>query len=99
VDFAKNFEDRVAAASQCCEALRMTIPLLVDGMDNAVGRAYSGFPDRLYIIDSDGLVAYKGGRGPFGLLPQEMEQVLMMLLLDESPASGPRDDTDTPAEG
>ena len=77
----------------------MTIPLLVDGMDNAVGRAYSGFPDRLYIIDSDGLVAYKGGRGPFGLLPQEMEQVLMMLLLDESPASGPRDDTDTPAEG
>jgi alkylhydroperoxidase family enzyme len=41
-------------------------------------------PDRLYVIGSDGRVAYKGGRGPFGFSPGEMEQSLVMLLLDEA---------------
>jgi hypothetical protein len=41
-------------------------------------------PDRLYIIDTKGRVAYKGGRGPFGYKPPEMEQALIMLLMDES---------------
>jgi hypothetical protein len=40
-------------------------------------------PDRLYIIDAAGRVAYKGGRGPFGFKPGEMEQALLMLQLDE----------------
>lgn len=61
----------------------MSIPLVVDGIDNQVETRYSGFPDRLYIVDSDGKVAYKAGRGPFGFKPSEMEQSLIMLLLDE----------------
>jgi hypothetical protein len=40
-------------------------------------------PDRLYLIDRQGIVAYKGGRGPFGYKVGEMEQSLIMLLLDE----------------
>ena len=62
----------------------MQVPLIVDGIDNRVGEAYSGFPDRLYLIDTDGKVAYKGGRGPFGFIPQELEQALLLLLLDDS---------------
>ncbi|MFP6764428.1 MAG: deiodinase-like protein, partial [Planctomycetaceae bacterium] len=81
---AKKFSERVAAASQCCGALQMQVPLIVDGIDNRVGEAYSGFPDRLYLIDTDGKVAYKGGRGPFGFIPQELEQALLLLLLDDS---------------
>jgi len=69
---------------QCCEALKMSIPLVVDGIDNQVDTQYSGFPDRLYVIDHDGKVAYKAGRGPFGFIPAEMEQSLIMLLLDET---------------
>lgn len=61
----------------------MAIPLVVDGIDDRVGIEYSGFPDRLYVIDRQGKVAYKAGRGPFGFLPREMEQSLVMLLLDE----------------
>lgn len=79
----KNFEQRVKAASKCCGALEMQIPLLVDGIDNRVGDAYSGFPDRLYIIDRDGTVAFKSGRGPFGFIPREMEQSLNLLLLED----------------
>ena len=61
----------------------MKMPLLVDTIDDRVGHAYSGMPDRLYVIDREGRVAYQGGRGPFGFKPGEMEQALVMLLLDE----------------
>jgi len=62
-------------------------PLLVDTVDDHVGNAYSGMPDRLYVLDRTGTVAYQSGRGPFGFKPGELEQALVMLLLDqESPA-------------
>jgi hypothetical protein len=82
-------EARNLVASQCCQALELSMPLLVDTIDDTVNRAYSGFPDRLYLIDRQGKVAYKGGRGPFGYKPRELEQSLLMLLLDEKLASKP----------
>jgi hypothetical protein len=82
--------ERVALAAKCCSSLEMTIPLLVDEPDDRVGHAYSGMPDRLYLIDREGRVAYKGGRGPFGFLPGEIEQALIMLLLDEGKRVEPR---------
>jgi hypothetical protein len=75
---------RTDVAHKCCSALEITMPLVVDGIDDAVGHAYSGMPDRLYVIDKAGKVAYKSGRGPFGFKPGEMEQALAMLLLDEA---------------
>jgi hypothetical protein len=82
----KTFAERRQVAGQCSLALKMTIPLLVDGINDEVGHAYSGMPDRLYLIDRAGKVAYKGGRGPFGFKPGELEQAIGMMLLDESPA-------------
>jgi len=81
---ATSFSERVEAACRCCGALQMEVPMVVDGIDNRVGEAYSGFPDRIYLIDTDGKVAYKGGRGPFGFIPQELEQALLLSLLDQS---------------
>src|SRR5262249_10909620 len=82
----KDVAQRHDAAKTCCQSLKMSIPMVVDEIDDRVGIAYSGMPDRLYIVDSRGRVAYKGGRGPFGYKPSEMEQALVMLLMDESPA-------------
>ena len=79
----RNAKERATVAVKCCSTLKMTMPLLVDEMDDRVGHAYSGMPDRLYVIDRDGRVAYKGGRGPFGFKVGEMEQALVLLLLDE----------------
>jgi iodothyronine deiodinase-like protein len=76
--------ERDEVAHKCCSALEITMPLVVDGIDDAVGHAYSGMPDRLYVIDRAGKVAYKSGRGPFGFKPGEMEQALALLLLDEA---------------
>ena len=74
----------MAVAGECCKKLEISMPLLVDGIDDRVGRAYSGMPDRLYVIDREGRVAFKSGRGPFGFKPVEMEQALIMLLLDDA---------------
>lgn len=76
--------ERVGVAGRCCEVLEISMPLLVDELDDRVGKAYSGMPDRLYLIDRDGRVAFKSGRGPFGFKPGELEQSLVMLLLDEA---------------
>lgn len=75
--------ERVDVAARCCQVLEISMPLLVDELDDRVGRAYSGMPDRLYLIDRAGRVAYKSGRGPYGFKPGELEQSLVMLLLDE----------------
>jgi alkylhydroperoxidase family enzyme len=77
--------ERKDVAAQCCSKLKMTMPLLVDALDDRVGHAYSGMPDRLYVIGRDGRVVYKGGRGPFGFKVGEMEQALLLHLVDLQP--------------
>jgi alkylhydroperoxidase family enzyme len=86
----KDYAERCTLANGCMTKLKMNMPLLVDEMDDRVGNAYSGMPARLYLIDRDGSIAYKSGRGPFGFKPDEMEQSLVMLLLDQQkrPAQG-----------
>jgi hypothetical protein len=79
-----NFQ-RVEVATQCHDLLEVSMPVLVDGIDDRVGHAYSGMPDRLYIIDREGKVAFKSGRGPFWFNPAEMEQALIMMLLEDAP--------------
>ncbi len=82
-------KERTAVAKACCESLGITMPMVVDEMDDRVGHAYSGMPDRLYVLDADGRVVYKGGRGPFGFKVGEMEQSLAMLLLDQQTKAVP----------
>lgn len=82
------FEERVKVATMCSQKLNPKIPMFVDDLHDSAGHGYSGMPARLYIIDTDGRVAYKSGRGPFGFKPEEMEQVLVMLTLDNSLKSG-----------
>ncbi|MGH7225948.1 MAG: deiodinase-like protein, partial [Gemmataceae bacterium] len=59
-------KERGGVARRCCSALKITMKMVVDEMDDRVGHAYSAMPDRLYLIDGKGRVAYKSGRGPFG---------------------------------
>ena len=43
-------------------------------------RASTAWPDRLYVIDRDGRVAYKSAAGPFGFKPAEVQTTLEWLL-------------------
>lgn len=85
----RSLEERTEVATQCHAKLEITIPLLIDTIDDRVGHAYSGMPDRLYLIDRRGKVAYQGGRGPFGFKPGELEQSMIGLLLEEKAAEKP----------
>jgi hypothetical protein len=68
----KTLEERIGIAEQMCKKLEISIPTLIDGIDNKVGNAYSGMPDRLYLVGRDGKIAYKGDRGPSGFKPAEL---------------------------
>lgn len=84
----KTYDERVAVAQTCGNVLGLNVPMLVDTIDDAVGARYSGMPSRLYLIDSEGKVAYKSGRGPFGFKPAELEQSLLLMLQGQSSPGG-----------
>ncbi len=73
----ETFTEREDAAAVCMAKLALEpMPALIDGMDNAVEAAYESHPDRLYLIGKDGRVSFKGGEGPFGFKPDELEQAI-----------------------
>lgn len=76
----ERFEDRVAAAELCAEKLALTIPTLVDGMDDAANKAFAAWPERLYIINTEGVIHYAGGPGPYEFRPEEARASLATLL-------------------
>ncbi len=75
-----NAEERSRVADRCVKDLGIPFPALVDGPDNRVERAYTGWPDRLYVIDVEGRVAHKSEAGPFGFKPEQVEVALKELL-------------------
>ena len=68
--------ERAAAADECVVRLRTSIPVLLDDVDDAVALAYGGWPDRLYLIDRDGRIAFQGGRGPDGFEPETLARAI-----------------------
>ena len=61
------------------------MPMVVDGINNAVASAYGGWPDRLYLVGGDGTIVYLGGEGPFGFKPDELEQAIEAYLAKTTP--------------
>jgi Iodothyronine deiodinase len=83
----KTAEAREEVANVCVVKLGIELPALVDDPDNHVERAYTGWPDRLYVIGRDGKIAYKSGAGPFGFKPAEVEATLKQLVPGASTAA------------
>ncbi len=80
----KDNSQRRIVAETCQKHLVLSIPFLVDTIDDQVGSVYSGMPNRLYLIDQQGRIAFKNGRGPFGFHPRQLEQALVFLLNDKT---------------
>lgn len=72
--------DRFKNAGQCVRRLGIRIPALIDGIDDRTEMAYTGWPDRLYVIAPGGRVVYKSEPGPFGFKPKKMETSLCQVL-------------------
>ena len=69
-------DERAGVANACVRKLGIKFPALVDGFSNTAEQAYTGWPDRIYLIDVHGRVAYKSKPGPFGFHPDELAAAL-----------------------
>lgn len=77
---AKTYDARLETAGECMKDLDLKIPCLIDDMDDSAEKAYSGWPDRLFVVDTAGKIAYRGDQGPSGFKPELMEEELKKLL-------------------
>jgi len=72
----KNEEERAFVAGACVRKLGIKFPAVLDEFGNSTETAYTGWPDRIYLVDQHGRVAYKSKPGPFGFKASELSQAL-----------------------
>ena len=75
----QNWNARKSVAQTCCSKLNLSMPCVVDTIDNKVDNLYAGWPERLFVIDRAGWIAYAGKQGPWGFKPEEVERALRRL--------------------
>jgi peroxiredoxin len=75
----KNEEERAFIAGACVRKLGIKFPAVLDEFGNSTETAYTGWPDRIYLIDQTGHVAYKSKPGPFGFKADELSAALAKL--------------------
>jgi type I thyroxine 5'-deiodinase len=76
----KNLDERAEAAGSCVRKLGIKFPAVLDEFGNSTERAYTGWPDRLYLIDTAGRVVYKSKPGPFGFKPDGLRAAIAKLV-------------------
>jgi type I thyroxine 5'-deiodinase len=79
----RTFAERRTAATMLVDRLKYRAPLAIDSIAGEAEKAYGAWPERIYIIGTDGRVVYKGGMGPFGFHPDEAERKLAALLAED----------------
>lgn len=72
----QTIEERRQVAGQCEAAMQYGIRTYVDEMDDAVMTTYAAWPERLYLVDTQGRIAYAGGLGPWGFKPGELKEAI-----------------------
>ena len=72
----RSYDERESVAQSCSIDLHIGLPIIIEEMDNAIDEAYGAAPERLYVVDVDGKVAYHGGAGPHFFDLDEWEQAI-----------------------
>ena len=95
-----NFKDRCTTAQMLMDDESLTIPCLIDSMDNKTDKAYSAKPDRAFLVGTDGKLAVAGARGPRGFGPalDDIEQWLEKLRKSESKSNDSKEHADEAKE-
>jgi Iodothyronine deiodinase len=75
----KNEDERGLVAGSGVRKLGIKFPAVLDGFGNTTERVYTGWPDRIYVIDSGGRITYKSKPGPFGFKSDELATALAKL--------------------
>jgi hypothetical protein len=75
----RQYGERVELAGTCSTKLGIEFPALIDDMENTTERNYTAWPDRIYLIDEEGRVAFKSEAGPFGFKTESLSDALQHL--------------------
>ena len=62
----KTADERAEIAAVCMLNLEFRMPMLLDTVDNEVDRKYAALPERLYVLDANGVIVYRGVMGSRG---------------------------------
>ncbi len=76
VEDPKSHEERIDVAGECVRELELSLPTLIDDMEDSANKAYAAWPDRIFVIGKNGKVFYAGGIGPRGFSVDELEDSL-----------------------
>ncbi len=76
----KDEEARAMVAGACVRKLGIQIPAVIDQFGNSTEQAYTGWPDRLYLVDTHGRIAYKAKPGPFGFKADDLRAAIARLV-------------------
>ena len=75
-DQPKELEERRKMVEVLVDRLKYRLPVAIDGMDNPADKAYSAWPERIYLVGKGGRLLYAGEVGPFGFHTEEAEKAL-----------------------
>jgi type I thyroxine 5'-deiodinase len=70
-------DERAEIAGVCMLRYNFSFPMLLDNMTDEANDHYNALPERLYVLDPDGTIAYKGGMGPHCFDVDEFEEAIM----------------------
>lgn len=95
----KTFDERLKLAETACTFWDLPIPTLVDAMEPSIGGLYLAWPNRTYLLDTDGKIVYHGVKGPRGVNVHEAEMELRKLLgiTKGEPVTKPQQSAKSPA--
>jgi peroxiredoxin len=76
----RNEEERASVAGTCMRKLGIKFPAVLDEFGNSTEKNYTAWPDRIYLIDQQGRVAYKSMPGPFGFHTRDLATALSRMM-------------------
>ena len=80
-------DERHAMAAFSSKDLGLTMPSIVDELDDRVCLDYAAWPERLFLIGPAGKVLYRCGPGPFGFDPDGLGDAIEQHLAPASAAA------------
>jgi hypothetical protein len=79
----KNEDERAYVAGLCVTKLGIKFPAVIDEFGNSTEHAYTGWPDRMYLLEPGGRIAFKSKPGPFGFVTDQLAAALAKLPQNE----------------
>lgn len=84
----KTMDERLNMAQTFVDQTEIGLPVLVDDISNTANACFAAWPERIYVIGTDGKIAYKGEPGPTGFDPDELDEFLQGYLPEDRRISG-----------